>query len=113
MDDLASRMGPEDRFSVFASSPVMNEALLYEMNKDLSPHVSLACQVDSREQFRPETLKSRYIVATDPPVTHLQPGAQLCITIPDQYILEGKGIGAAYKRIETYQLVRRRRRLPL
>ncbi|QKD03963.1 hypothetical protein [Mesorhizobium loti] len=104
MDDLASRMGPEDRFSVFASSPVMNEALLYEMNKDLSPHVSLACQVDSREQFRPETLQSRYIVATDPPVAHLQPGAQLCITIPDQYILEGKGIGAAYKRIETYQL---------
>ncbi|WP_245466033.1 hypothetical protein [Mesorhizobium sp. M7A.F.Ca.CA.002.09.1.1] len=41
---------------------------------------------------------------TDPPVTHLQPGAQLCVSIPDQYIVEGKGIGAAYRRIAAYQL---------
>lgn len=104
IDDLLGKMGPKDRFSVFASSPILNDALLFEMNKDLFPHINWVCQVDSREPFRPETLRSRYVVATDPPVAHLQPGAQLCITIPDQYIIDGKGIGAAYKRVETYRL---------
>jgi hypothetical protein len=60
--------------------------------------------VDSRDRFQPDALKSRYVVVTDHPVTHLQPGAQICVTIPNQYILEGKGIGAAYKRIAAYQL---------
>ncbi|MER8372513.1 hypothetical protein [Mesorhizobium sp. M1406] len=104
VDDLLEKMEPEDRFSVFASSSVMSDSLLYEMDKDLYPRIEWACQVDSRDQFRPGTLKSRYVVVTDPPVTHLQSGAQICVTIPDQYIVEGKGIGAAYRRIAAYQL---------
>ncbi|WP_137934258.1 hypothetical protein [Mesorhizobium comanense] len=104
IDDLAGRMRPEDRFSVFASSPVMSDALLYEMNKDILPFINWTCQVDSRDRFRPETLKSKYIVATDPPVVHLQAGAQLCITIPDRHLIQGEGFGAAYKRVATYQL---------
>lgn len=97
-------MGPDDRFSVFASGPVMSDSLLFGMNPGLLAHVGWNCQVDSRDRFKPEALKSRYVVVTDRPVTHLQPGAQICVTIPNQYILEGKGLGAAYKRIEEYQL---------
>ncbi|BCG88615.1 hypothetical protein MesoLj113c_47250 [Mesorhizobium sp. 113-3-9] len=104
IDDLIARMGPEDRFSVFASGPVMSDALLFGMKRDLVTHVGWICQVDSRDQFQPDALKSRYVVVTDRPVTHLQPGAQICVTIPNQYIVEGKGIGAAYKRIAEYQL---------
>ncbi|AZO43469.1 hypothetical protein EJ076_21420 [Mesorhizobium sp. M7D.F.Ca.US.005.01.1.1] len=104
IDDLVGRMRPEDRFSVFASGSVMSDSLLYEMDKDLYPRIEWTCQVDSRDQFRPGVLKSRYIVVTDPPVTHLQSGAQLCVTIPDQYIVEGKGIGPAYRRVAAYQL---------
>ncbi|MER9297278.1 hypothetical protein NKI38_12405 [Mesorhizobium sp. M0621] len=104
VDDLLEKMEPEDRFSVFASGSVMSDSLLYEMDKDLYPRIEWVCQVDSRDQFRPGALKSRYIVVTDPPVTHLQSGAQICVTIPDQYIVEGKGIGAAYRRIAAYQL---------
>ncbi|RUX91237.1 MULTISPECIES: hypothetical protein [unclassified Mesorhizobium] len=104
IDDLIGRMRPEDRFSVFASGSVMSDSLLYEMDKDLYPRIEWTCQVDSRDQFRPGVLKSKYIVVTDPPVTHLQSGAQLCVTIPDQYIVEGKGIGAAYRRVAAYQL---------
>jgi hypothetical protein len=104
IDDLVGRMGPEDRFSVFASGSVMSDSLLYEMDKDLFSRIEWTCQVDSRDQFRPGVLRSRYVVATDPPVTHLQSGAQLCVTIPDQYIVEGKGIGATYRRIAAYQL---------
>ncbi|MER9604124.1 hypothetical protein [Mesorhizobium sp. M0243] len=104
IDDLLGKMGPEDRLSVFASSGMMSDSLLYEMDKDLYPRIEWACQVDSRDRFRPAALKSKYVVVTDPPVTHLQPGAQLCVSIPDQYIVEGKGIGAAYRRIAAYQL---------
>ncbi|MER9328812.1 hypothetical protein [Mesorhizobium sp. M0488] len=102
--DLVGKMGPEDRFSVFASGPAMSDSLLFGMNRDLFAYVGWSCQVDSRDQFQPEALKSRFVVVTDRPVTHLQPGAQICVTTPNQYILEGKGIGAAYKRIATYQL---------
>ncbi|RWC41021.1 MAG: hypothetical protein EOS55_26815 [Mesorhizobium sp.] len=104
IDDLVREMRPEDRFSVFASGSVMNDWLLSAMNKDLDPHIEWVCQVDSRDQFRPGALKSKYVVVTDPPVTHLQPGAQICVTIPDQAIVEGKGIGTAYKRIAAYRL---------
>ncbi|ARP65346.1 hypothetical protein A9K65_019670 [Mesorhizobium sp. WSM1497] len=104
IDDLLGKMGPGDRLSVFASSGIMSDSLLYEMDKDLYPRIEWACQVDSRDRFRPAALKSKYVVVTDPPVTHLQPGAQLCVSIPDQYIVEGKGIGAAYRRIAAYQL---------
>jgi len=104
IDDLVREMRPEDRFSVFASGAVMNDSLLYEMDKDLYPRIEWSCQVDSRDRFWPGALKSRYIVVTDPPVTHLQSGAQICVTIPDHDIVEGKGIGAAYKRIAAYEL---------
>lgn len=104
IDDLVNKTRSGDRFSVFASSSVMSDSLLFVMNPDLFPHLTLSCQVDSRDQFRVEPLKSRYIVVTDPPVTHLQPGAQICITMPAQYIVQGKGIGAAYRRIAEYQL---------
>ena len=104
IDDLVGKMEPKDRFSVFASGSIMSDSLLFEMNRDLHPRIGWSCQVDSRDRFRPETLRSKYIVVTDPPVTHLPPDAQICITIPDQDILEGKGIGAAYKRIAAYQL---------
>ncbi|MER9167566.1 hypothetical protein NKI12_09310 [Mesorhizobium australicum] len=102
--DLTSKMGPEDRFSVFASGSVLSDSLLFGMDRNLLPYVGWSCQVDSRDQFVPEALKSRYAVVTDRPVTHLQWGAQLCVTMPNQYIFEGKGIGAAYKRIAAYQL---------
>lgn len=82
----------------------MSDSLLFEMKKDVYPYIVWSCQVDSRDKFRPETLKSKYIVVTDPPVTHLQSGAQICTTLPAQHIVEGKGIGAAYKRVEAYQL---------
>ncbi|MFC3323056.1 hypothetical protein [Mesorhizobium cantuariense] len=104
VDELLDKMGPEDRVSVFASGSVMNDWLLFGMNEDLYAHIEWTCQVDSRDQFGPKALQSRYVVVTDPPVTHLQPGAQLCVTIPDQAIIEGNGIGAAYKRIAAYQL---------
>lgn len=104
IDDLLGKMGPGDRLSVFASSGIMSDSLLYEMDKDLYRRIEWACQVDSRDRFRPAALKSKYVVVTDPPVTHLQQGAQLCVSIPDQYIVEGKGIGAAYRRIAAYQL---------
>lgn len=104
IDYLLGKMGPEDRLSVFASSGIMSDSLLYEMDKDLYPRIEWACQVDSRDRFRPAALKSKYVVVTDPPLIHLQPGAQLCVSIPDQYIVEGKGIGAAYRRIAAYQL---------
>ncbi|MBZ9854512.1 hypothetical protein LB566_11925 [Mesorhizobium sp. CA13] len=102
--DLVGKMGAKDRFSVFASGPIMSDSLLFGMNRGLFPYVGWSCQVDSRDQFVPEVLKSRYVVVTDRPVTHLQSGAQLCVTIPNHQIFEGTGIGAAYKRIDTYRL---------
>ncbi|MFD2053100.1 hypothetical protein ACFSQT_08235 [Mesorhizobium calcicola] len=104
IDDLVGKMQSEDRFSVFASGSVMSDSLLFEMDRNLYARIGWSCQVDSRDRFRPETLKTRFIVVTDPPVTHLRPDAQICVTIPDQDIVDGKGIGAAYKRVAAYQL---------
>ncbi|OBQ61075.1 hypothetical protein [Mesorhizobium erdmanii] len=104
IDDLVSRMGPDDHFSVFASGPVMSDALLFGMDRRLLPHVGWICQVDSRDQFRPDALKSRYVIVTDQPVTHLQPGAQTCVTLPNQHIFDGTGLGAAYKQLASYRL---------
>ncbi|TIW76315.1 MAG: hypothetical protein E5V51_29155, partial [Mesorhizobium sp.] len=83
IDDLAGRMRPQDRFSVFASGAVMSDALLFGMDRDLVPHIGWICQVDSRDRFQPDALKSRFVIVTDPPVTHLQPGAQICVTLPN------------------------------
>ena len=58
IDDLVGRMGPEDRFSVFASGPVMSDALLFGMKPDLFTYVGWICQVDSRDRFQPDALKS-------------------------------------------------------
>ncbi|TPN42683.1 MULTISPECIES: hypothetical protein [unclassified Mesorhizobium] len=102
--DLLGKMKAEDRFSVFASGAVLSDSLLFGLDPKLTPHVGWICQVDSRDRFRPEALKSRYVVVADRPVIHLQPGAQICVTLPNQNIVEGTGIGAAYKRVETYQL---------
>ncbi|UVK45226.1 hypothetical protein BPNPMPFG_000736 [Mesorhizobium sp. AR07] len=104
IDDLVGRMGPEDKVSIFASGSVMNDGLLIGMNPALYDHLGWSCQVDSRDQFKPEVLKSKYVIATEPPVTHLRPDAQICVTIPDQDIVDGKGIGAAYKRVAAYRL---------
>ncbi|MER9952077.1 hypothetical protein [Mesorhizobium sp. M0047] len=103
-DDLTREMRPEDRFAVFASGSVMNSWLLFALKRSLYPHIEWPCQVDSRDGFVPDTLKSRYAVVTDPPVTHLQSGAQLCVTLSNQYILDGKGIGTAYRRLAEYKL---------
>ncbi|WP_246680535.1 hypothetical protein [Mesorhizobium sp. B2-4-13] len=82
----------------------MSDALLFGMDSGLVPYVGWICQVDSRDRFRLDALKSRFVVVTDPPVTHLQAGAQICVTIPNQEIFNGQGIGAAYKRVAQYQL---------
>ncbi|MEO5759099.1 MAG: hypothetical protein ABIQ51_19790 [Mesorhizobium sp.] len=104
VDDLVTKIEPGDHFSVFASGSVMSDSLLLNMNPSLYRDIILSCQVDSRDKFLPDSLRAKYIVVTDPPVIHRQPSAQICVTLPDQQIAEGTGIGAAYKRIATYQL---------
>ncbi|WP_258051838.1 hypothetical protein [Mesorhizobium sp. INR15] len=104
VDDLVKKGGTGDSFSVFASGAIMSDSLLLSMNPVLYNYVILSCQIDSRDQFQPESLKSKYIVVTNPPIIHRQPDAQICVTLPDQHIVQGTGIGAAYRRITTYQL---------
>ncbi|MCJ8142807.1 hypothetical protein MKI84_07740 [Ancylobacter sp. A5.8] len=99
--DLHQRPDVNEKFSVFASSFDMSDSLIVALAPDLLPDLNYASQVAEIDPFHFDNLRSRYVISTDPPLTHLAPGSQAIITVPAEQVLSGKGIGAAYKQIGT------------
>lgn len=102
--DLETLLDADKRAVVFASSDKISDSLLEALAPSLRGRINRAPHRANRDFFPFEILRSEYAIATDPPQTHMRPGSQDNLTIANAMLLEGNGIGAAFKRTERYQL---------
>ncbi|QRQ88157.1 hypothetical protein [Cupriavidus oxalaticus] len=99
--ELNEIMKPGETFTVFASSMTLNRDVLLSASKEqLAGKDVDTSHVDLVQGLSVAPFMARYAVVADPIPTHLPEGMQTVITIPAQAILSGRGIGAAYKRLE-------------
>ncbi|WP_227699792.1 hypothetical protein [Raoultella ornithinolytica] len=97
---MSARVEPDDKVAVFASSGSLNNDLFSAISPaSFVSHIANVSQVDLRDKLATEAFSSRYAIVTDPAQTHLGIHGQQVIYLPNNLILEGKGIGAAYKRV--------------
>lgn len=97
---MSARVGADDKVAVFASSGSLNNDLFAAISPaSFVSHIANVSQVDLRDKLTIEAFSSRYAIVTDPTQTHLDIHGQQVISLPNNLILEGKGIGAAYKRV--------------
>ena len=98
---IQSRLRPGDKWTVMASSSVLTrDILLSASNESLTGSDVDIAHVDLRDGIMIAPLMARYVIVADPVQTHLPPEAQTVVTIPAHQILSGKGIGAAYKKLD-------------
>ncbi|MFL9666869.1 hypothetical protein WIX39_007975 [Variovorax sp. AB1(2024)] len=91
---------PDEKWTAFASDVILNrDVLLSVSNELLADRAVDTSHVDLIQMLSVAPFMARYAVVSDPVLTHLPQGTQTVITIPARSILEGKGIGAAYKRV--------------
>lgn len=97
---MSARVGADDKVAVFASSGSLNNDLFAAISPaSFVSHIANVSQVDLRDKLTTEAFNSRYAIVTDPTQTHLDIHGQQVISLPNNLITEGKGIGAAYKRV--------------
>lgn len=97
---MSARVGADDKVAVFASSGSLNNDLFAAISPpSFVSHIANVSQVDLRDKLATEAFRSRYAIVTDPTQTHLDIHGQQVISLPNNLILEGKGIGDAYKRV--------------
>ncbi|WP_312942176.1 hypothetical protein [Agrobacterium pusense] len=99
-----SRSGP-DQINTFGSSLILNDSLLRSLSPDLSNYVLITPHLASVQPFRFESLRAKYQVATIPAMTHLAPGTQRHLEVPNNLLIAGSGFGSGFARIGgPYQL---------
>ncbi|MFD1199588.1 hypothetical protein ACFQ3K_14880 [Brucella gallinifaecis] len=86
-----------EKFTVFASSEALTGSLLTALDKRLESKNEWAAQVDERDGFLVNTLKSKYAVVASPTPLHLPETSQRVVSVPSEQILNGEGIGIDYK----------------
>lgn len=103
--DLRRLLPPRKTCAVFASSPLMNDTLLQTLaGPALYDNIRTTPQIDLRDFWPVYSLRTNYVIVADPVQTHLPPETQQVITIPATLILDGQGIGAAYRKIASYAI---------
>ncbi|HEO9012625.1 TPA: hypothetical protein QIF24_004215, partial [Citrobacter koseri] len=105
-DRLVALTNSGDKISVFSSNYILNDDMLLTIsNFKLTPRVFRVSQVDLRDKLRMEAFSTKYVVVTDPIQLHLNKDGQRVISYPATLLLNRKGIGSAYKKLdEKYQL---------
>ena len=89
-----------DKFVCFASSGLLNDSMLfYADNYRLFNKIASTSQVDKRDLMPINSFYKKYAVVTSVNQTHLRPEDQLVITVPNSKIINGIGIGKAYKKV--------------
>ncbi|MCX8280778.1 hypothetical protein OSJ77_11285 [Phyllobacterium sp. 0TCS1.6C] len=93
------------RYAIFASSERLNDSMLMTLSKErLAPFAAQVSQIDRIDGISAPALLAKYVVLTNPIQTHRDTG-QLVITLPASMIMDGTGIGKAYRRLpQTYVL---------
>lgn len=84
--------------SIFAASLVLSQDLVASLSPSLKSRYIPVSVIDSLHKFKTEPLLANYVVVTTPAEIHLKPGAMQAIEVPNNQILRGSGIGAAYER---------------
>ena len=82
--------------AVFAGNTVLSDELLIRLSPKLKSRYIYVSVVDSRDGFRTAPLSADYAVVTSPAAVHLKPGAMQTISVPNDMILNGEDIGAAF-----------------
>lgn len=97
---INDRTDSDDKVAVFASSGSLNNDLFSAISPPaFASHIAAVSQVDLRDKLAFDAFNSRFAIVTDPAQTHLGNNGQQVIYLPNNLILEGKGIGAAYTRV--------------
>jgi len=100
VERLHARLRSGDKFTVFASSLLLNrDALLSISYESLAGRDVEISHVDLIHGLNVGPFMARYAVVADPVQTHLPAFTQSVVTIPATAILTGNGIGAAYRRV--------------
>lgn len=97
--------GPREKVNTFGSSLVLSDDLLRSIAPDLSGQVVVVPHLASVQPFRFEPMRAPYQVASIPAMTHLAPGTQRHLQVPNDLIVEGKDFGSGFTKIGgPYQL---------
>jgi len=84
------------RYAIFSSSVVLNDGLVLFNQGELGKHIISTGHIDKRDGVSLRPLLAEYVVVTTPPQTHKSPEEQTVVTVPNEKIVQGQGIGAAY-----------------
>jgi hypothetical protein len=91
---------PSEKFTVFASSMVLNRDVLLSASREVLAGKDLdISHVDLIQGLSVVPFTAKFAVVADPVQIHLPPTTQSVVTIPTLAILSGQGIGAAYRRL--------------
>ncbi len=87
---------------VLSSYWLLNEDILRNAHlttdaPDIASRVLLSAHIDRKEGFPHRLMQADYAVVTNPPRVHLRPTEQEVIVVPAQQILDGAGIGKAFR----------------
>lgn len=84
------------RVAVFASSEQLSYSLLTAINPAIAPTVLETPQRDRDGVVMLSALSADFAVWSTPNQTHLAPGSQTIVTLPNEMLREGRGFGAAF-----------------
>jgi hypothetical protein len=84
------------RVAVFASSEQLSYSLLTAINPAIAPAVLETPQRDRDGVVMLSALSADFAVWSTPNQTHLAPGSQTIVTLPNEMLREGRGFGAAF-----------------
>ncbi|MDP9838260.1 hypothetical protein J2T09_003027 [Neorhizobium huautlense] len=88
-----------EKINTFGSSLVLSSELLKSLAPDVSAHVTTVPHLASVQPFRFEPMRAKYQVASIPAMTHLAPGTQRHLQVPNDLIVEGKDFGSGFTKI--------------
>jgi hypothetical protein len=97
--------GPDDSVYVLASSRTLNSDIVrmayltLGRDLDVSERVLFTHDVDLSNGFPTPLLRASHVLVADPIQYHLRPEDQRVVGIPARLVLDGQGIGAAYRRL--------------
>lgn len=97
IDVLQKNVKRNENIVVLGSNQALTSSVLLKLSNFQLPVKSIA-HIDFRDEIDLDTLRSDYVVVTDPPLIH-RINYQCVVTIPSIQFLEHRGIGKAYKRL--------------
>lgn len=93
-----------DQVAVFASSEQLSYSLLTAINPAIAPVILETPQRDRDGIVMLSALNADFVVWSSPDQTHLAPGSQTIVTLPNEMLRENRGFGSAFNEVGEYAL---------